>query len=70
MWRWSAREIVLCFKTDYSKSLSKSADHETDFQQSIKGGGRFRELEYRCIGIVWAIIWDPNKVIDIEEWPI
>ena len=32
------------------------------------GGGWFRELEYCYSCIAWAIIWDPNKVIDIGEW--
>ena len=27
----------------------------------------FRELEYHCNGIVWAVFWDPNKGIDIGE---
>ena len=37
--------------------------------------GSFREvvgleLESRDNGIVWAIILDPNKVIDIGDWSI
>ena len=26
------------------------------------------ELEYCDNGILWAIVWDPNKVINIGEW--
>ena len=37
---------------------------------SIERGDRFRELEYRHNGVVWAIIWDANKAIDIGEWLI
>ena len=29
-----------------------------------------RELTYRCKGIVWVLVWDPNKAIDIGEWSI
>ena len=29
-----------------------------------------RELEYHHTDIVWAIIWGPNKVIDIGEWSV
>ena len=28
-------------------------------------GGWFRELEYRYNGSVWAIVWHPNKAINI-----
>ena len=28
------------------------------------------EVEYHNNWIVWAIIWDPNKAIDIGEWLI
>ena len=31
---------------------------------------RFRELEYRYNGVVWAFVWDPNKVINIRELSI
>ena len=31
---------------------------------------RFRELEYGCNGILWAIVWDPNNVMDVREWSI
>ena len=27
------------------------------------GKGHFMELEYIYNGIVWAIVWDPNKVV-------
>ena len=30
----------------------------------LRRDGKF---EHRYHGIVWAIIWDPNKVIDIED---
>ena len=30
----------------------------------------FRKFEYHYSGIVWAILWDPNKVFDIGEWSI
>ena len=33
-------------------------------------GGRFTELGYGYNGIVWVILWDPNKTIDIGEWSI
>ena len=26
------------------------------------------ELEYCYNGIVWTVIWDPNKAINIEKW--
>ena len=29
-----------------------------------------RKLEYHCNCILWVIIWDRNKVIDIVEWSI
>ena len=29
----------------------------------------FRELEY-SIGIVWVIVWDPNKELVIDEWSV
>ena len=32
--------------------------------------GQFSDLEYCQNGIAWAIIWDPNKAIDIREWAI
>ena len=32
--------------------------------------GPFKELEYRYTCIVWEIIWDSNKAIDIEAWSI
>ena len=32
--------------------------------------GPFRELKYHYNSIVGAIVWDPNKVIDIGEWSI
>ena len=36
----------------------------------FRGGGRFRELEYHYNGIVWVIVWDPNKAIGIGEFSI
>ena len=36
----------------------------------IWGGGWFRELDNCYNNIVWAIVWDPNKAIDIGEWLI
>ena len=30
----------------------------------------FRELEYCYNGTVWAIVCDPNIVLDISEWSI
>ena len=30
----------------------------------------FTEFEYLYNGIVWAIVWDPNKAIDIRELSI
>ena len=40
--------------------------------------GPFREMvglgsentEYRYNGIVWAIVWGPNKAVGIGEWAI
>ena len=52
------------------KNLSKSTDHETEFKWSIYGGVQFMELEYCSNGIVWAILWDPHKAIDIGEWSL
>ena len=56
----------------YSKNLSKSTDHGTDFKWTIYAGGWFKQLgsnlEYLYNGIVWAILWDPNKAINIGEW--
>ena len=49
----------------YNKYLSKSANNGTDFKSPIYGGGRFKVLEYYYNGIVWVIVWDPNKAIDI-----
>ena len=37
---------------------------------SIQGGGRFRQLEYCYNGIIWSIVWGPNKAIDIGAWSI
>ena len=42
----------------------------TDFKWSIYGSARIRELEYRYNGIAWAIMCDPNKVIDLWKWLI
>ena len=28
------------------------------------------ELAYRFNGIAWAIVWDPNKAIDIGNWSV
>ena len=25
---------------------------------------------WNIVPIAWAIVWDPNKATDIEEWPI
>ena len=30
----------------------------------------YMELEYPYSGIIWMVIWDPNKAIDIGEWSI
>ena len=30
----------------------------------------FTELEYQYNGMAWAVIWDPNKTIDIGKWSI
>ena len=54
----------------YNENLSKSTDHGTDFKWSIIGGVRFTELEYHYSGIIWAIVWDPNKANDKGEWSV
>ena len=41
-----------------------------DFKGSIYVSCLFKELQYRYNGFVWAIVWDPNKAIDIGEWLI
>ena len=33
-------------------------------------GSRIRELENRYNGIVWGMVWDSSKAIDIGEWLI
>ena len=53
-----------------AKDLSKSTHPGTNFKRSTYGGGWFKEIEYRYNGIVWAIIWDQNKAIDIWEWSV
>ena len=27
-------------------------------------------LEYRYNGVVWTVVWDPNKAVDMGEWSI
>ena len=51
-------------------NLSKLTYHGTDLKWSILGGSRLWELEYHCSGIVRAIVWDPNKIIDKGKWLI
>ena len=34
------------------------------------GSGMLRKLGYWYSGIVWMMIWDPNKWIDIRDWSI
>ena len=42
--------------------------NENEFNKTFKEGGRFREFEYCYNGIVWTIVLDPYKGIDIGEW--
>ena len=42
-------------------------NHGTDFKWSIYRVSQLREFEYCYNGIIWAIVWDPNKVMDIRE---
>ena len=34
------------------------------------GGGRFSGIVPMVLTIMWVIVWDPNKAIDIGEWTI
>ena len=36
------------------------------FKEVVSGS----ELEYRYNSIAWVIFWDPNKAINVGEWPI
>ena len=36
----------------------------------LAGGFWFSELEYCYNGILWAIVWDPNKVGRYRRWSI
>ena len=55
---------------ELQKNLSNWQDHGTDFKQSTSGGGRYSKLKYYLNNILWAIVWDPNKVIDLGDWSI
>ena len=54
----------------YSKTSLIRPTMGADFKWPIKVGGWFRGLECWNNGMYWAIVWDPNKVVDIGEWSI
>ena len=56
--------------TYIQQKLAKSTNHGTDSKKFIYGDGRFKKLDYHCNRIVWVIVWDVNKTIDIGEWLI
>ena len=61
--------IELYQNTDFKEAkCSETVLNRPTMGSTLKLNGRLRELEYCYNGIAWAIIWDPNKTINIEEW--
>ena len=59
LWRWSVREDLLYAKTSLNR-LTMILTLNDPFREVV----HLRKLEYHGDGIVWAIVWDPNKAVD------
>ena len=67
-------EITLLDDDTFSTIVySKTSLYRPTMALTLNGafieGGRFRELKHHN-GIVWEVVWDSNKSIDIGEWSI
>ena len=48
-------------------NYSQTSENGPTLNGPLRLAGWFVELEYHYNGIVWVIIWEPNKVIDIGK---
>ena len=62
--------IIVKKKMSYSKIFLNRPTIGPTLNGPFKGGDRIREKEYHYNDFIWAIVWYPNKVIDIGEWSI
>ena len=59
--------VTVC-KYTHRRQYSKASLNRQTMRVTLNGP--FRELKYCYNGIAWAVVWDPNKAIDIVEWLI